>query len=82
MPEHLYNLGLGSDVTSKNWLKTIQQIVGHKGNIEWDSSKPDGTSKKLMDSSKMNALGWNAKTSFEVGITATYDWFFGECKPV
>lgn len=75
LPEHLYNVGTGSDVTIKELAETIQQIVGHKGKIEWDSSKPDGTPRKLMDSSKMTALGWKPQISLEAGIQSTYDWF-------
>jgi GDP-L-fucose synthase len=53
----------------------IQRIVGHQGEIIWDSTKPDGTPRKLMDVSKMNALGWDAQIGLEDGIKATYNWF-------
>ena len=53
----------------------IQRIVRHKGEIIWDSSKPDGTPRKLMDVSKMTNAGWKAKIALEEGIKETYEWF-------
>ena len=53
----------------------IQGIVGHTGEIIWDSTKPDGTPRKLMDVSKMTDAGWKAKIGLEEGIKATYQWF-------
>ena len=73
--EHLYNVGYGSDLTIKELALTIQEIVGHKGELIWDASKPDGTPKKLMDSSKIASLGWKAETDLKTGISVTYDWF-------
>ena len=75
LPEHLYNVGTSSDVTIKELAETIQIQVGHKGQINWDKSKPDGTPRKLMDSSKMNQLGWHANYNLEQGIANTYSWF-------
>ena len=75
LPEHLYNVGSGVDVTIKELAETIQQTVGHKGDIIWDSSKPDGTPRKLMDVSKMKEIGWEYKTELKEGIEKTYDWF-------
>jgi GDP-L-fucose synthase len=75
LPEHLYNIGTGEDLTISDLAKLIQKIVGHEGEIVWDASKPDGTPKKLMDVSKMNALGWKYQTSLETGIKKTFDWF-------
>ena len=75
LPEHLYNIGTGEDLTIKQLAETIQKVVGHKGNIIWDASKPDGTPRKLMDISKMHALGWKHKVNLEHGIQKTYDWF-------
>lgn len=76
LPEYLYNVGAGTDVSIQELAKTIQHIVGHEGKIVWDSSKPDGTPKKLMDSSKLNALGWAPFFNLEKGIKDTYKWFF------
>ena len=53
----------------------IQKIVGHNGQIIWDESKPDGTPRKLLDVSKMHALGWKHQINLEDGIQKTYDWF-------
>lgn len=75
LPEHLYNVGTGTDLTIKQLSETIQRTVGHTGAINWDSSKPDGTPRKLMDVSKMNALGWKARVDLEEGIESTYEWF-------
>lgn len=75
LPDYLYNVGTGTDVTIKELAETIQKTVGHTGTIIWDSSKPDGTPRKLMDSAKMNALGWQAKYSLQEGIDDTYQWF-------
>lgn len=73
--ENLYNVGTGVDLTIKSLAELIQRTVGHKGNIIWDSSKPDGTPRKLMDVSKMAHQGWKAKISLEEGIQSTYNWF-------
>ena len=75
LPEHLYNIGTGEDLTIKALAETIQKVVGHTGNIVWDSSKPDGTPRKLMDISKMHALGWKHQVDLNLGIEKTYNWF-------
>ncbi|WP_422108053.1 GDP-L-fucose synthase family protein [Winogradskyella sp.] len=75
LPEYLYNVGTGTDVTIKELAETIQNIVGHRGEIVWDTTKPDGTPRKLMDSSKMLSLGWKPNISLNGGIEMTYDWF-------
>ena len=54
---------------------TIKAVVGYEGEIVFDSSKPDGTPRKLMDPSKLTTLGWQAQTSLKDGIAKTYDWF-------
>jgi GDP-L-fucose synthase len=61
LPEYLYNIGTGEDLTIKELAETVQQVVGHEGNLVWDRSKPDGTPRKLMDVSKMHNLGWKHK---------------------
>ncbi|MBB6327937.1 GDP-L-fucose synthase [Algoriphagus iocasae] len=73
--DNLYNVGTGVDLTIKELAELIQKTVGHNGEIIWDSSKPDGTPRKLMDVSKMEAAGWRAKVSLEEGIQRTYAWF-------
>ncbi|MGV9003525.1 GDP-L-fucose synthase family protein [Flavobacterium sp.] len=75
LDEHLYNIGTGIDLTIKELAEQIQKTVGHQGEIIWDSSKPDGTPRKLMDVSKMKTKGWSAKISLQNGIASTYDWF-------
>jgi len=80
LPEHLYNVGTGVDLTIKELALAIQQVVGHKGNLVWDSSKPDGTPRKLMDISKMHALGWKHEVDLMDGLRLTYDWFLDNQK--
>jgi GDP-L-fucose synthase len=75
LPDYLYNVGTGEDLTIKQLAETIQKIIGHQGEIIWDSSKPDGTPRKLMDISKMHALGWKHQVQLEEGIQKTYNWF-------
>jgi GDP-L-fucose synthase len=75
LTDNLYNIGSGTDLTIKELAEMIQRIVGHAGEIIWDSSKPDGTPRKLMDVSKMTNAGWKAKITLEEGIKRTYAWF-------
>ena len=75
LPDYLYNVGTGEDLTIKHLAETIQKITGHQGEIIWDASKPDGTPRKLMDISKMHALGWKHQVNLEEGIQKTYTWF-------
>jgi GDP-L-fucose synthase len=69
------NVGTGQDVTIKELAETISDVVGYQGEIVWDSSMPDGTPRKLMDVSRLRALGWEAKTSLREGLETTYRWF-------
>ena len=75
LADNLYNIGTGVDLTIKELAILIQQTVGHTGEIVWDSSKPDGTPRKLMDVSKMADAGWKAETELKEGIEKTYRWF-------
>lgn len=75
LEENLYNIGTGTDLTIKALAETIQKIVGHQGEIIWDSSKPDGTPRKLMNVSKIKDQGWQAKIKLDEGIRETYKWF-------
>ena len=75
LPEYLYNIGTGKDITIKELADTIQKVTGHQGDILWDSSKPDGTPRKLMDVSKMREMGWQYVTELEDGIKKTYQWY-------
>ncbi|WP_370647582.1 GDP-L-fucose synthase family protein [Rhodohalobacter sp. 614A] len=75
MSDHLYNVGTGKDITILKLAQKIQKITGHKGEIIWDTGKPDGTPRKLMDVSKIEADGWVYKTELDDGIEKTYRWF-------
>ena len=75
LDDHLYNVGSGSDLSIKALAEMIQKVVGHSGKIVWDSEKPDGTPKKLMDSSKLNDKGWQSNIELSNGIRTTYHWF-------
>lgn len=82
LPEYLYNVGTGEDLTIKHLAESIQKAVGHTGDIIWDSEKPDGTPRKLMDVSKMHGLGWKHKINLEEGIRKTYEWFLENIETV
>lgn len=82
LPDYLYNIGTGVDLTIKELAQTIQKITGHQGEIIWDATKPDGTPRKLMDISKMHDLGWKHKIDLEKGIQLTYDWFLEHASEV
>jgi GDP-L-fucose synthase len=74
MEEHLYNVGTGVDLTIRALAEKIQQVVGHKGEIVWNSDMPDGTPRKLMDVSKMANAGWRASVCLDEGLEKTYEW--------
>lgn len=69
------NVGTGVDCTIKELTETVAKVIGYQGRIEWDTSKPDGAPRKLMDVSRLERLGWKAKVSLEEGLTQTYAWF-------
>ena len=75
LSESLYNIGSGTDITIKNLALIIQEITGHTGEIIWNTSKPDGTPRKLMDVSKIKQEGWESKIELTEGIKNTYNWF-------
>ena len=75
MENHLYNVGSNSDLSIKELSKLIQKEVGHSGKIIWDSTKPDGTMRKIMDSKKLNNMGWFHNINLSDGIKMTYSWF-------
>ncbi len=80
LSEYIYNIGTGRDITIKELAKTIQNVVGHEGEIIWDESKPNGTPRKLLDVSKMKELGWCYSTELTEGIKKTYQWFLENIK--
>ncbi len=73
--EQIVNIGYGSDVTIRELAEMVASIVGFEGETVWDSTKPDGTPRKLLDSSRLMAMGWKPKTSLEEGIRLTYASF-------
>ena len=74
--EHdLLNVGSGEEISIKDLALRIKNLVDYEGDISFDLSKPDGNPRKLIDSSKMNELGWEAKTDLDEGLKITYDWF-------
>ena len=70
-----YNIGSGVDFSIKELAQMISEIVGFTGNIEWDTTKPDGTQRKLLDSSRFLHLGWKPVTDIKTGIKITYEWY-------
>jgi len=73
--EQFINVGYGSDVTIRELAETVKRIIGFAGGIIWDKSKPDGTPRKLMDSSRLLALGWKPEVTLEQGIALAYEDF-------
>jgi GDP-L-fucose synthase len=69
------NVGVGEDLSIAELARLIAKTVGFEGQIVYDASKPDGTPRKLLDTSKINALGWRPRTSIEEGVRVTYDWY-------
>jgi nucleoside-diphosphate-sugar epimerase len=69
------NVGKGEDVTIAQLAQLIKKVVGFEGAIEFDTTKPDGTMRKLMDSSRINALGWSAQVELEDGLRVVYQDF-------
>jgi GDP-L-fucose synthase len=73
--EQIINVGTGEDVTIRELAETIAAIAGYQGNLVFDSSKPDGTPRKLLDVSRLRALGWHPRIALKGGLAATYDWY-------
>ena len=69
------NIGVGVDYTIRELSETIQRVVGYEGELFFDTSKPDGMFRKVLDVSNFNNLGWKSKISLEKGLTLTYEWF-------
>jgi GDP-L-fucose synthase len=72
--EGIYNIGAGVDLTVKELAETVMRVVGFEGKLVFDASKPDGTPRKLLDVSRMHALGWQPRYSLEEGMRLTYQW--------
>ena len=77
-PPDWINVGTGTDVTIRELTETVREVVGFQGKIVWDSTKPDGTPRKLMDVSKLGSLGWRARIGLRDGIQRTYAAYLSE----
>ena len=73
--EEIVNVGAGKDLPIADLAFLVAEVVGYKGKIHWDQSKPDGTSRKLLNCGRMTALGWTPHISLREGIRLTYDWY-------
>ena len=73
--EEIVNIGVGEDSSIADIARMVGEVVGYKGKIVYDASKPDGTPRKLVDATKINGLGWRAGISLPEGIRSTYQWF-------
>lgn len=76
--DQMVNVGCGSDVSIKELATIVSEIIGFKGKIFFDTTKPNGTMRKLVDHSKINKLGWKAKTELKEGIKKTFEWYMNE----
>jgi GDP-L-fucose synthase len=72
MSSHI-NVGYGEDITIRDVAHLVADVVGYNGSIEFDSSKPDGTARKLMDSSRLEQLGWKARIALDSGLRQAYE---------
>lgn len=73
--EEIVNVGAGQDISIAELATLVAEAVGYQGEIRWDRTKPDGTPRKLMDSSKMRAMGWRPRVGLREGIERTYEWY-------
>jgi GDP-L-fucose synthase len=76
--EKLVNVGTGEDITIAEFARVVAAAVGYSGGISFDTSRPDGTPRKLLDVSRLNDLGWRARTSLQDGIKLAYQAFLNE----
>lgn len=77
-PPDLVNVGFGSDVTIRELVEMVAEVVGYRGRIVWDKSKPDGTPRKLLDTTRLNKLGWKPRIALAEGLSQTYSAFLDE----
>jgi len=75
VPDGLLNVGCGEDLTIRELAGVVQRVVGYQGAVTWDDTKPDGTPRKLMDVSRIKALGWAPEVGLEDGVRRTYQWY-------
>jgi GDP-L-fucose synthase len=71
----LLNIGWGRDIAIRELAELVARVVGYEGELEWDTSRPDGTPRKLLDTTRINALGWQPRIGLEDGIRQTYEWY-------
>jgi GDP-L-fucose synthase len=71
-------VGAGEDITIRDLVAVIQRVVGYGGEVVFDPGKPDGTPRKLLDSSRIQALGWEPRIPLEEGIRTTYEWYINQ----
>ena len=69
------NVGTGEDVTIKELAETIADVVGYKNNVKWNTDKPNGTPRKVLNVDKIKSLGWEPKIGLREGIESTYEWY-------
>jgi GDP-L-fucose synthase len=69
------NIGVGEDISIKILAEKIKRMINYSGEVEWDSSKPDGAPRKLLDNSKIQSIGWKSKIDIDEGLQLTYEWF-------
>jgi GDP-L-fucose synthase len=69
------NVGWGEDLPIKELAETVADVVGFEGEITWDTAKPDGMPRKLLDTSRINALGWKPTITLRDGLASTYEWY-------
>ncbi len=75
VPDGILNVGCGSDLSIRDLAGKVQEVVGHRGPVEWDASMPDGTPRKLMDSGRLRTFGWRPRISLDEGLASTYNWY-------
>jgi len=73
--EAIVNIGWGQDVTIRELAEIVVSVIGYRGRIAFDATKPDGTPRKLLDVTRLSGLGWRPKISLRQGIESTYAWF-------
>ena len=78
--EQTINVGSGSEITIRDLSELVKKVIGFSGEIVWDTTKPDGTPRKLMDSSRIFVLGWKPQIDLETGIRRAYDDFLKSLK--
>jgi len=77
----IINVGCGEDISIRELAELICEVVGFDGELTWDANKPDGTPRKLLDVTKLRALGWKPSIPLRDGIARTYEWFLGNYVP-